>query len=95
MRVLNGAIDKIDLEPLMRQYKGDGTSSYSKTYEDATFFRMKEDWSRKNLAETSVQYSVGDRRTARGRLQFTSASGRYDLPDFPSGRIVGQPEAFR
>jgi transposase len=28
VRVVNRAIDKIDLEPLLKQYKGGGTSSY-------------------------------------------------------------------
>jgi transposase len=28
VRVVNGAVDKIDLEPLLRKYKGGGTSSY-------------------------------------------------------------------
>ena len=69
-----------------------GRNSYSKTDEDATFMRMKEDrGAEKAIAQASLQRTDRDGRAVCGGFQPAPTSWGYHLPDPAPGRGQGQP----
>ncbi len=89
-----------DYLPRQRRYEEQerklaGRSSYSKTDEDATFFRMKEDRGAEKPLPKPAYNVQPEQWAVCGRVQFTPASRRYHLSDPSPGGGQGQSERHR